>query len=78
MVSKPKATEQAKKAEGAVGDAGGGGGKKVNTFRQSTLDDQASQQRKACTEDAQLKLALSWVSGVVMRLMLILTSGKNM
>ena len=57
VVSKPKATEQAKKAEGAVGDAGGGGGKKVNTFRQSTLDDQASQQRKACTEDANVSVA---------------------
>ena len=55
--SKSKATQQAKKAAGAVGAAGGGGGQKVNSFKQSTLDDQASQQRKACTEDANVSVA---------------------
>ena len=57
VASKPKATWKAKKAEGAVEAAGGGAGKKVNSFRQSTLDDQASQQRKACTEDANVSVA---------------------
>jgi len=51
MGSKTKATEQAKKAAGAVGAAGGGGGQKVSFFKQSTLDDQASQQRKAWEDE---------------------------